>query len=331
MPSTTSPLWLDHLCERDHMPAPVIDQAAAPYSTYRIGGPMDVAWHPQSALELEALLTGLNPLIKKGDTTLSLIGWGSNTLIATNGIRGNTIITRKLDNIVDKGDGLFIIEAGVHLAKVAQTILKAGYTGAEYLIGIPGTMGGAVMMNAGAMGQETAEIVEEVLVYDFDANATGWLSEETLHFAYRYSALDPLHKMVLAVKCRFHPGDTAETKSRMDRNIAFRKAHHPIEPNGGSVFRNPEGGPAVGLMMDELGAKGVWTEGGAMVSPLHGNFIVNTGHATSQDVLTLMTRMQSAALEHSGKRILPENRFMGDATPDETALWKQLKEGDTHV
>jgi|GEM_PF-530749 len=332
MTSTASLTWLADLQEnRIHMPTPVLNQAVAPYSTYRIGGPMDIAWHPKSALELEALLTGINPLVKDQQTTLNIIGWGSNTLIATNGIRGNTIITRKLDNIVDKGNGLFIIDAGVHLAKVAQTIYKAGYTGAEYLIGIPGTMGGAAMMNAGAMGQDTAAIVEQVLVYDFDANATGWISEETLHFAYRYSALDPHHKMVLAIKCRFFEGDPAEAKAQMDQNIAFRRAHHPIEPNGGSVFRNPEGGPAVGQMMDELGAKGIWIEGGAMVSPLHGNFIINRGHATSHDVLTLMTRMQQAAMNHYGKRIHPENRFMGDATPEETALWKQLKEGDTHV
>lgn len=310
--------------------SPEYHKLASSYSTYRIGGEMETAWFPSSIAEAEALLKWLTPQLQAKQTTLHILGWGSNTLIASAGISGHTLITRKMANIQPLGDGLFLMEAGVHLAKAAHTVLESGLTLGEYMIGIPGTMGGATLMNAGAMGQETSRIVERVLVFDLEAGESQWLNADALAYAYRHSVLNPQKQVVLATECRFEAGNATETKSRMETNLAFRKAHHPTEPNGGSVFRNPPNAPSVGRMMDELGAKGAWQVGQAQVSALHGNFIVNLGGATSLDVLTLMRQMQIAAWEGYHARIFPENRFMGDATTAERELWQALTEGDSH-
>jgi UDP-N-acetylmuramate dehydrogenase len=309
---------------------PEFDKPSAPYSTYRIGGGMEVAWFPTSKEEAIQLLIHLAPLIKAGETTLNILGWGSNTLIATAGIHGNTLITRKMANIQQIGEGRFIIEAGVHLAKVANTCLEHSVANGEFLIGIPGTMGGATLMNAGAMGQETAAIVERAYIYDIVTEHASWVDAKTLGYTYRHSHIETPQHIVLATECTFPQGDKAATKARMDENMKFRKTHHPIEPNGGSVFRNPEGFAPVGKMMDELGAKGQWRVGGAMVSPLHGNFIINTGDATSHDVLALMLRMKHAVADAYGATIFPENKFIGHATAEEAQLYHALREGDPH-
>ncbi|MFN7311555.1 MAG: UDP-N-acetylmuramate dehydrogenase [Vampirovibrionales bacterium] len=317
--------------------SPEYEKPSAPYSTYRIGGNMETAWFPTTLDEAVELLTYLSPLLKSGETTLNVLGWGSNTLIASAGIAGHTLITRKLADMKALGDGRFLIEAGVHLAKVAHTVLEAGFQWGEYMIGIPGTMGGAAVMNAGAMGQDTARIVERVFVFDLQKGNADWVEASDLAYDYRYSAVDPQSQVVLATECRFQAGDVSESKALMERNIAFRKAHHPIEPNGGSVFRNPtmppQGGDVVlsaGKLLEDLGAKGTWKVGGAEVSALHANFIVNTNHASSTDVLTLMRQMQVAVWDAYKLRIYPENRFIGLATEAEKRLWHALKEGDPH-
>jgi UDP-N-acetylmuramate dehydrogenase len=128
----------------------------------------------------------------------------------------------------------------------------------------------------------------------------------------------------------FRPGNPDEISAMMDSSVNFRKTHHPKEPNGGSVFKNPSKEQPMGRLMEELGAKGQWREGGAMVSPLHGNFIINFENATSSDVLRLMLRMKRAVKEHYGLDAHPENLFLGDATAEETEMWQELTEGSTH-
>jgi UDP-N-acetylmuramate dehydrogenase len=299
------------------------------FSTYRVGGPIDCAYFPQTLEQAVEVLAVLGPKVAQGQS-LSVLGWGSNTLVASQGIAGATLILRKLASIEPLGPNRFRIGAGTHLAKVATFSVDAGLTGGEFLIGIPGTMGGAVAMNAGAMGQDTAAIVERVAVFDLAANELCWLEKTDLTFGYRQSNLSPTRSIVLAVDCLFQPGDMATAKARMADNMAFRKAHHPHEPNGGSVFRNPDPAHPVGKLVDELGGRGQWQVGQALVSPMHGNFIINLGEATSADVLGLMAQVQRRVFEATGWRIFPENRWMGQATEAETNLWHQLKQGDPH-
>ena len=312
--------------------SPILERSAAPYSTYRIGGAMQEAYFPTSILEAETLLKTLKPRLLTGEQ-LTVLGWGSNTLIASAGIGGISFITRKLAGIqpLETGDS-FRFEAGVHLAKVANTALQAGLTGGEFFIGIPGTMGGACRMNAGAMGQESSHIIKRALVFDLVNFDSGWVNAEAFEFSYRFAKINPQHQLVLAVDCQFQQGDVHQAQARMEENMAFRKTHHPIEPNGGSVFRNPTepNSPSVGKMIDELGGRGNWHCGQAKISEKHGNFIINVGQATSLDVLQLMLKMKTAIQTAYGLTIYPENKFIGLATQEEQAIWQQLHEGDPH-
>ena len=295
----------------------------ANFTTYRIGGPLEEAYQPTSEAELVAVLKEAH----RAGKTLTILGWGGNTIIASAGIRGVTVITRKLDWVEPKSDTRIAFAAGVHLAKSASAALKQSLTGGEYMIGIPGTIGGAIRMNAGALGQETADLVRSVNLFNLETGDVEiWLPEH-LGFSYRKSSIDPKKHIILSAELEFQPGNAAEISAMMDKSVNFRKTHHPKEPNGGSVFKNPSKEMPAGKLLEELGAKGNWREGGAMVSPLHANFIVNIDKATSADVLKLMLRMKRAINERYGYDAHPENLFLGEATEEEQTLWQELTAG----
>lgn len=314
------------------VPVPERAVLAAPYTTYRVGGPMDALYQPTTSAEAGAVLqeactSGL---------PVTVLGWGSNVIVASAGIRGVTLITRKLtETRVEPDARRLIAGAGVHLARIATLAEAHGWTGAEFMIGIPATLGGAARMNAGAMGQETARIVHSVSLFDTACAQEACWPCERLAYGYRTSALqapDSPLRVILSATLQFEPGDPQAIRARMQQNVAFRKAHHPIEPNGGSVFRNPVAAdsaspaPSAGRMLDALGAK-TWTEGGVRVSPMHANFIVNTGGGTAGDVLRLMVRMKRAIKSAYGVAVFPENELVGDATPEEADLWAELTGG----
>ncbi|HEY9746281.1 MAG TPA: UDP-N-acetylmuramate dehydrogenase [Oculatellaceae cyanobacterium] len=298
----------------------------ANFTTYRIGGPLAEAYQPAS--EAEAIET-LKRVCRDGKK-LTVLGWGGNSLIASQGISGVTLITRKLDWVETVSPTRLRFGAGVHLAKSASAALKAGLAGGEFMIGIPGTIGGAVRMNAGALGQETAEVTRSVKLFNLETGDVETWTPEQLQFSYRRSAINPAKHIVLSAEMEFRPGNPAEISALMDSSVNFRKTHHPKEPNGGSVFKNPSKEQPMGRLMEELGAKGQWREGGAMVSPLHGNFIINVDNATSTDVLRLMLRMKRAVKDRYGLDVYPENLFLGDATPEEAEMWQELTAGASH-
>ena len=298
----------------------------AAFTTYRIGGPLQEAYQPATEADV---ITILKRAFAEGKTVTPL-GWGGNTLIASAGISGVTLITRKLDWVERKSDTRFAFGAGVHLAKAATTALQHGLSGGEYMIGIPGTIGGAVRMNAGALGQETSGVVRSVTLFDRDAGLQTWGAEQ-LAFSYRQSAIRPGQHTILSAELEFTPGDPETIQELMEGSVAFRKTHHPIQPNGGSVFANPSKETPTGRLIDELGGKGQWREGGVMISPLHGNFIVNVDQGTSTDVLKLMLRMKQAIKTEYGLDVYPENLFLGDATDEEKALWAELTAGSPHA
>ncbi|MBY0405599.1 MAG: hypothetical protein K2X66_16980, partial [Cyanobacteria bacterium] len=213
--------------------------------------------------------------------------------------------------------------------KVAKIAQQHHLKGAEYMIGIPATLGGAVRMNAGALGQETSQVVRYVFVYNLTQGELEIWDPSKLQYSYRHSAIDPSNHVVLAAELEFQPGNFSEITELMENSVAFRKAHHPIEPNGGSVFRNPAPGVTAGKLLDDLGAK-TWVEGGVRVSPLHANFIVNVQNGTSTDVLRLMLRMKQTVKEATGYDIFPENLFLGAATPEEVDLWSALQADNPH-
>jgi UDP-N-acetylmuramate dehydrogenase len=298
----------------------------ASFTTYRIGGPLDEAYQPASEAEMVALLREVHQSGKQ----LTILGWGGNSIIASAGIRGVTIITRKLDWVEQKSPTRLAFGAGVHMAKSASEAQKRALAGGEYMIGIPGTIGGAVRMNAGALGQETSHLVRSVTLFNRETAQVETWSPAQLGFRYRWSNIQPGKHIVLSAELEFQLGDAAKIAEMMDQSVNFRKTHHPKDPNGGSVFKNPAKDMPMGRLMEELGAKGNWREGGAMVSPLHGNFIVNVDQATSTDVLKLMLRIKQAVKERYGLDTHPENLFLGDATEEEQALLAELTEGASH-
>jgi UDP-N-acetylmuramate dehydrogenase len=299
---------------------PVYDQLAAPWTTYRLGGPMDVAYFPTTVDQCLAVFK----TVDAAQQALTVLGWGSNSIVASAGIRGATLITRKLLGETPLDAHRFELGAGVHLARIATLAQQHGLTGAEYMIGIPATLGGAVRMNAGAMGQETSAVVEHVTLYNRQTQQLEQWTADKLGYRYRHSELNPDHHIVLSATLQFSPGDKASITQRMNENVAFRKAYHPIEPNGGSVFQNPDKAHTVGRMLDDLNAKG-WREGDMQISPRHANFIINLGHGTSTQLLRLMCRMKQAVKTHYGFTIVPENKLLGDITAEEAALWAELQ------
>ena len=298
----------------------------AQYCSYRVGGPLAQAYLPTTLEEARWVLEHALP----PEAPLAVLGGGSNTMIASAGVAGITLIAKRLGSIEWVDDTHVIIGAGMPLAKVCHLMQQRQLSGCEFMIGVPGTLGGAVAMNAGAIGQETATVVDQVWIYDRAQRQIVTRTGAELDFSYRHSAIDPNQHVVLAVQLTLMPGDAGAIAALVEKNLAFRQAHHPKEPNGGSVFKNPHPDFPIGRMIDQLGGKG-WQEGQARISPMHANFIVNMGGATSTDIIRLMVRMKRAIKQEYGFDVTPENRFIGDATPEERDLWKELQNGNDHA
>ena len=295
----------------------------AQYCSYRVGGPLAQAYLPTTLDEARWVLDhALTP-----DAPLAVLGGGSNTMIASAGVAGVILISKRLSEIEWMDATHVRIGAGMPLAKVCYQMQQRQLSGCEFMIGVPGTLGGAVAMNAGAIGQETAPVVDKVWLYDRTQQAVVTWTRSELDFSYRHSAINPNHHVILAVQLVLVPGDADAIAALIEKNLTFRQTHHPKEPNGGSVFKNPHPDYPIGRMIDELGGKG-WQEGQACISPMHANFIVNLGGATSTDILRLMCRMKRAIKERYGFDVTPENRYIGDATPEEQDLWKELTHAD---
>lgn len=287
------------------------------YSTYKIGGPMVETYQPKTLDEAVAVLNYAQ------GKPLTILGWGGNSLIASAGISGITMITRKLDWTRKVSDTELEFGAGVHLAKAAKAALDHQLQGGEFMIGIPGTIGGAVRMNAGALSQEMANLVQHAQVFNLATHQIETWTAKQLGFEYRKSNIDPKTHVVLSATLKFSPGDPKVIQEIMDKSVNFRRSHHPLEPNGGSVFKNPTPEQPMGKLIEELGGKD-WTEGGVRISPRHGNFIINLGNGTSTDVLKLMLRMKREVKARYDLDTHPENLFLGDATQEEQTLWQEL-------
>jgi len=296
------------------------------YCSYRVGGPLDEPYLPKTLPEAIDVLT----MVREKQRPLTVLGGGSNTIVASQGIRGVTFLCKRL-MFVELVDALrFQIGAGMPLAKVCKLAQDHHLSGAEFMIGVPGTLGGAITMNAGAMGQETAEILEHAILFNMESGEIEHWPHEQLQFSYRKSAIQPQKMIILGAQLRLQPGNAKEIADLIQKSLTFRQKHHPKDPNGGSVFKNPLPDHPSGRLLDELGAKG-WREEGAMISPMHANFIVNIDNATSTDILRLMLRMKRAIREHYNLEVFPENRFLGDATEEEITIWEELTgHADSH-
>jgi UDP-N-acetylmuramate dehydrogenase len=279
------------------------------FTTWRVGGPAQWFAEPSDQASLVALVGWA----QQRGLPLRCIGAGSNLLIADGGLSGLTLCNRRLQGSqLDPQEGWVEAQAGEPIPTLARKAARHGLHGLEWAVGIPGTVGGAVVMNAGAQGGCTADWLHSIQVIDPKRPDQVFVLEaQDLAFAYRHSLLQEEGLLVLSARFRLSPGhDPATLTATTSSNLHSRTKSQPYQqPSCGSVFRNPEPRKA-GQLIEELGLKGL-SVGGAQVSPLHANFIVNTGAATAADIDTLVRQVQDKVLEKYGILLHPEVKRLG--------------------
>ncbi len=269
------------------------EENLAPYTTWKIGGNAEYFFQPINTQECAVAVS----LAQEYDIPVVVLGGGSNVLVSDWGVAGLIIHTKQMQQIHWQEQSVEV-GVGYSLPKLAQLAAQQGLAGLEFAAGIPGTLGGAVLMNAGAHGGEMADVVTAVKV----VTAKGEIKElpsEQLKFAYRSSALQNSGLLLTEVKMSLKPDKAEAIKEQMVKNLAGRKEKQPWQyPNAGSVFKNPKG-DAAGRLIEAAGAKGL-TKGRAQISTKHANFIVNLGGATAEDVLNLIEEVQALILQKFG-------------------------------
>lgn len=289
------------------------DEPMARHTSFRIGGPADVLVRPSSEDEVVAAIRWA----RGHDLPLTVLGNGTNVLVSDKGIRGVTILVgRKMADIIVEGEQL-TAGCGAPLMKVAFHAARAGLSGMEFAEGIPGTLGGAIFMNAGTSLGEVKDCLLDVRAVTRGGELVTRTRDE-LDLTYRASGLAETREVLLSARFHLQRAGTSEVRAAMAR---MRQRRHTSQPHwersAGCVFKNPGDGRAAGRMLDEAGAKGM-AEGDAAVSDVHANFVVNSGNATAVDVVALMRRMQALILDKYGVVLFPEVEFVGDW--DETPL-----------
>lgn len=283
------------------------DEPLAPYTSMRVGGPADLL---VICLATEEVIAAVNAARAAGIPWL-VLGGGCNVLIADAGVRGLVVIHRAGRTRIDP-DGAVWAEAGASMAGLARETASRGLAGLEWAAGLPGTVGGAVVGNAGAFGGDVASVLQSVTLLEPDG-AVNNRSADWMEFAYRESRIKRLppgeRPIVLAATFRLSPGDPAALAARMEEILAWRRARHPSGATMGSTFKNPPGGHA-GRLIEAAGLKG-YRIGGAMVSELHANFLINTGTATAAEVRALIEHIQAEVARQFGIRLEPEVEFIG--------------------
>jgi len=275
----------------------------APVTWFRVGGPAEWLVRPADAEDLVALLSGLPAALP-----LTVLGAASNLIIRDGGLRGVVVQLRgAFGGIAVEADGIVAGAAALD-ATVAQHAAQAGLAGLEFLSGIPGAIGGAVAMNAGAYGAE----VEDVLDWAELATAAGIVRLPAAAFAFRYRhATLPPRSVVIRARFHARPGDAAAIAARMAEIKSSREATQPVRARtGGSTFKNPEGHKAWALI-DAAGCRGL-TRGGAQVSEKHCNFLINTGGATAADIEGLGEEVRKRVLAQSGVTLEWEIKRLGE-------------------
>lgn len=275
------------------------------HCSFRIGGPARLMACPASGAEAAALLR----LLREADAPVELMGKGTNLLVADEGL--DAVVVRLGEAISGAellpGDRVRA-GASISLAKLAVFAAEAGLSGLEFAHGIPGSLGGAVFMNAGAYGGEMKDVLESAEI----ALPDGTLREapaEELELSYRHSALEGSGALVTAATVKLTPAEPEAIRARMRELMEKRRASQPLDmPSAGSTFKRPVGGYAAALI-DQAGLKG-FAIGGAQVSEKHAGFVINRGGATFDDVLRLMEHIQKTVLEKSGVRLEPEVRIL---------------------
>jgi UDP-N-acetylmuramate dehydrogenase len=284
-----------------------VDEPLAAYTTMRVGGPADFLALARTTGEVVALVGAAGEL----GLPWRIIGRGSNLLVADAGVRG-LVIRNTAARIDVRGGGATVrAEAGLSCAQLAGRTAKLGLSGAEFLAAIPGTIGGAVVQNAGAHGTEIVDVLARVDYLGPDG-ALGRLSPEQLEARYRWSRFKepPRDRAVLSAEIRLARSTPEAVAAKIAEIRAWRASSQPGEPSAGSIFTNPPGDYA-GRLIEAAGLKGLQV-GGAQISLVHANFIVNLGGARAADVAALIERARTTVAERFGVELEPEGERIGD-------------------
>jgi len=297
----------DELAERVVSSATVIrrNEPMAKHTTLRVGGPADMYVEPASEEDLAVVVK----CCSGRDVPFFMIGRGSNLLVRDGGFRGVVICLSHANfSRIEVADGRLRCGAGAKLKNVAVEARRQGLSGMEFLEGIPGSVGGALRMNAGAMGGATFEVVESVRLMDFDGNVRE-LTPKEMSVEYRGCGTLKNH-IALGAVFKGRPDSQESIVQRMSAFSRKRWTSQPAAPSAGCMFKNPETIPA-GKLIDELGLKGTRV-GGAVVSAEHGNFLVNDGNATARDVLELIALLKRRAKAERGIKLQVEVEIIGE-------------------
>ncbi|MDY5484945.1 MAG: UDP-N-acetylmuramate dehydrogenase [Clostridium sp.] len=287
------------------------------HTTFRVGGPARYFVSPAGEEALAAVLR----LCRKEGMPYYILGNGSNLLVSDQGYDGVMILMGdgflKLEKKLfgDRDDVIYTVGAGLLLSRIAKEALEDSLTGFEFAAGIPGTLGGAVVMNAGAYGGEMKDIIRSVRVMDPQGNLLE-LDASQMDFAYRHSCVLEKHYIVLSAELELRRGDKAQIQAQMEDLAARRREKQPLEyPSAGSTFKRPAGYFA-GKLIQDAGLRG-FRVGGAQVSEKHCGFVINREQATAEDIRTLCHEIQKKVKDTFGVDLECEIRMLGWAEPEE--------------
>lgn len=275
------------------------------YTSFKVGGPAELFLSPEDAGQTAKLVR----FCEKEDIPVFVLGKGSNVLVSDKGIKGVVIFTGKQCGITLTDENTVRAQSGASLAQLCSFALENSLSGLEFAYGIPGTVGGAVFMNAGAYGGE----MKDVLInseYVSPDGTSGELDNEAMQLSYRHSAYEDSGLVITAASVRLTPGDPEQIKNTMHDIISRRRDKQPLEyPSAGSTFKRPEGHFA-GALIEQCSLKGV-SVGGAQVSEKHAGFIINRGGATASDILSLIKHVQARVKAQTGVTLETEIRLIG--------------------
>mgnify|MGYP001103696610 CR=1 FL=1 len=284
-----------------------LEEPMEKHTTFRIGGPADYFLCPQTAEELKAVIH----VCKETGTPYFILGNGSNLLVSDKGYRGAVIqIWKNMSKVSVEDETKIRAQAGAQLSKIASCALEQSLEGFEFAAGIPGTLGGAVVMNAGAYGGEMKDVLTSVRVMTEEGEIME-LPAEKLGLGYRTSIIPEKRYIVLGAVISLTEGKKEEIKAQMDDLRQKRVSKQPLEyPSAGSTFKRPEGYFA-GKLIQDSGLKG-FTVGGAQVSEKHSGFVINKGNATAADVMELIRQVTAKVKEDTGVTMEPEVKQIGE-------------------
>jgi UDP-N-acetylmuramate dehydrogenase len=280
------------------------DELMARHTSWLVGGPADYYLCPADVDELKEIVLFSN----RYELPLYILGNGTNLLVLDGGIRGLVVNIGESFCYLDYTNSNLKAGAGTPMTHLARSSVKAGLTGLEFAVGIPGSLGGAVVMNAGAFGHNIGQVVSSIQLLTYEGKFIT-LGRDELSFAYRSSNL-PDKGIVIEVNLALKKGNSEESAAKMEQFLAERQIRHPNLPSAGSVFRNFPDQPA-GRIIEEAGLKGARI-GGAEVSTQHANFIVNTGGASAADILTLIELIRKQVREKYKLDLQPEVKIVGE-------------------